>query len=66
MYEQLQHPMQGRGIEIKHFELKANETSETHTGRIVLDDEGQKMLFVRMLCSGHSNEVSILYLKKVR
>ena len=45
--------------------MKANETLETHTGRIVLDDEGQKMLFVRMLCNGHGNEVYILFLKKV-
>ncbi|KAK3167294.1 hypothetical protein OEA41_010421 [Lepraria neglecta] len=65
MYEYLQHPMQGRGIEVKHFELKANETPETHAGRIVLDDEGQQMLFVRMLYNGHGNEVYILYLKKV-
>ena len=57
--------MQGRGIEIKHSELKANETPEIHTGRIVLDDKGQKMLFVRMLCNGPGNEVYILYLKKV-
>lgn len=31
----------------------------------MLDDEGQKILFVRMLCNGHGNEVYILYLKKV-